>query len=195
MIYECVDPRELKIDIREISARLGTPVGVLPKDVEEIIESVLCAAKPAYVAVHTKISRQNDRIFVENIATDSRALFEVCRESDECILVVATLGVGVDRLILRTSSISPYDSFVADAVADALIEALCDHAEEKLVAGLVTRGRFSPGYADLELSFGKEIIRLTDAERLLGIKQSDSGLMIPKKSVNAIIAIRKNENG
>ena len=195
MIYECVDPRELKIDIREMSARLGTPVGVLPKDAEGIIESVLYAAKPAYVAVHAKISRQNDRIFVENIATDSRALFEVCRESDECILVVATLGVGVDRLILRTSSISPYDSFVADAVADALIEALCDHAEEKLAAGLVTRGRFSPGYADLELSFGKEIIRLTDAERLLGIKQSDSGLMIPKKSVNAIIAIRKNENG
>ena len=195
MIYECVEPRELKIDIREMSARFGTPVGVLPKDAEGIIESVLCAAKPAYVAVHAKISRQNDRIFVENIATDSRALFEVCRESDECILVVATLGVGVDRLILRTSSISPYDSFVADAVADALIEALCDHAEEKLAAGLVTRGRFSPGYADLELSFGKEIIRLTDAERLLGIKQSDSGLMIPKKSVNAIIAIRKNENG
>ena len=195
MIYECVDPRELKIDIREMSARLGTPVGVLPKDAEGIIESVICAAKPAYVAVHAKISRQNDRIFVGNIATDSRALFEVCRESDECILVVATLGVGVDRLIIRTSSISPYDSFVADAVADALIEALCDHAEEKLVAGLVTRGRFSPGYADLELSLGKEIIRLTDAERLLGIKQSDSGLMIPKKSVNAIIAIRKNENG
>ena len=194
MIYEHVDPKELKIDMRELSARLGTPTGILPKDETAVVDAVLSAAKPAYVAVRAKISRQNDRISIENIRTDSRALFEVCRDSDECSLLVATLGVGVDRLILRTASISAYDAFVADAVADALIEALCDHAEKGLTAGLSTKGRFSPGYADLELSFGKEIVGLTDAERVLGIKESDSGLMIPKKSVNAIIAIRKNEN-
>ena len=80
------------------------------------------------------------------------------------------------------------------ALADALIEALCDFAEAEVCSGLDTSGRFSPGYADLELSLGKEIIALTDAERTLGIKLTESGLMVPKKSVNAIIAVRNLKN-
>ena len=100
----------------------------------------------------------------------------------------------MDRLILKLANISPRDAFVIDAMADALIEALCDYAEARVCEGLSTTGRFSPGYGDLELSLGKEIISLTDAERTLGIKLTLGGLMVPKKSVNAIIAIRNEKN-
>jgi cobalamin-dependent methionine synthase I len=130
---------------------------------------------------------------VGNTASASRALAELCRDSEECILLAATLGVGVDRLVLRLASVSARDGFLADAMADALIEALCDLAEARVCEGLDTSGRFSPGYADLELSMGREILLLTDAERVLGIKLSEGGLMIPKKSVNAIIAIKNKK--
>ena len=190
MIFESVDPRELKIDSRELAARLGTTLDFYLEGGAGIYESLLLAAKPMYIAKKVKLSRQNDVIYIENAKANSRALLVVCNGYDECVLLCATLGVGVDRLILKTSGTSAHDAFVMDAMADALIEALCDYAEKKCTVDYTASGRFSPGYADLDLSFGKEILILTDAERMLGIKLTESGLMLPKKSVNAIIAIK-----
>ena len=104
--------------------------------------------------------------------------------------MVATLGVGVDRLIAREQHLSVSDAFVIDAMADALIEALCDNAERRLTEGEAVVPRFSPGYADLPLGVGAEIVRLLGADVRLGISFTESGLMIPRKSVSAIVCIR-----
>ena len=193
MIHESRDPRHLNIDQRELSARLGVPIGAQIDGYCELYDLLLSAAKPMYSAVYVNLDKQNDGITIGKCHTESRGLSEVVKDSDECILLAATLGIGVDRLIIRMASTSPRDAFVIDAMADAMIEAVCDMAEERLTAGLETAPRFSPGYADLELSFAKEILALTDAERLIGIKLSESGLMLPKKSVNAIIAIKNGK--
>ena len=193
MIYAAVSPRDLRIDTRELASRLGAPIGAEIEGSDTLLEQLLDVSKPAYTATRVKLKRYDDGIIVGNLTTSSRALGELCRASDECILLVATLGVGVDRLVLRAASKSARDAFILDAMADALIEALCDYAELSVCAGFDTSGRFSPGYADLELAMGREILLLTDAERTLGIKLSESGLMVPKKSVNAIIAIRNKK--
>ena len=83
-----------------------------------------------------------------------------------------------------------FDRSEHDAMADALVESLCDFAEAELCKDITAFGRFSPGYADLELSVGYELLSLCSAEKMLGIKVSESGLMIPKKSVNALIAVK-----
>ena len=193
MIYENIDAHDLRIDTRELSARLGAPIGREVDGITDLYELLLSLAKPAYSAVYVNLDRQNDSITIGNVSTKSRALEEVARDSTECILLAATLGVGVDRLIIRAAGRSARDAFILDALADAMIESLCDEAEKRLTVGLDTAPRFSPGYADLDLSFGREILRMTDAERLLGIKLSESGLMLPKKSVNAIITVKKRK--
>ena len=190
MIYECVDVRDLRLDERELAARLGAPIGTEIDGTSRLYEQLSLVAKPAYTAVRVNLSRQNGRISIGSTETESKALAELIGGGNECILLAATLGIGVDRLILKLGGISAKDAFITDAMADAMIEALCDHAETKITEGLTASGRFSPGYGDLELSVGKEILALTDAERILGIKLTESGLMIPRKSVNAIIAIR-----
>ena len=193
-MYESINARELKIDTRELAARLGAPINARIDGMDELLENLVSVAKPMYSTARVNINRQKDGLMIGKRYTESRALGEVIRGCDECILLAATLGVGVDRLILKTASLSPRDAFLLDAMADALVEALCDEAQVRACRGFDVAPRFSPGYADLELSFGKEILALTDAERLLGIKLSESGLMIPKKSVNAIIAIRNKNN-
>ena len=193
MTYASVDPRELRIDRRELCARLGTPLGAEIDGYDRLYEMLLSCTKPAYSAAYVSLSRQNGAIQLGNIKTDSKALAEVCRYSDECVLMAATLGIGVDRLLMRVANLSVSDAFIIDAMADALIEALCDKAEMTLLGDKEHAPRFSPGYADLPLLVGKDILVATDAERTLGIKLSESGLMIPRKSVNAIIAI-KNRN-
>ena len=193
MIYDSINARDLRIDIRELSARLGVPIGTDVGNMSELFEILVSIAKPMYSAVRVNINRQNNGLMIGKRYTESLALGKVLEDSDECILFVATLGIGVDRILIKTAERSPKDAFWLDAFSDALIEALCDEAGARICRGLDTTSRFSPGYADLELSFGKEILALTDSERLLGIKLSESGLMIPKKSVNAIIGIRNKK--
>lgn len=194
MFFESVSAEKLAINMRELSRRLGAPIGTVIDGAEALMKQLALAAKPSYVAIRVKLKRECGAIYLGATRSESKSLAKLCLESDECFVLVATLGVGVDRLILKSANISPRDAFVIDAMADALIEALCDYAEARVCEGLSTTGRFSPGYGDLELSLGKEIISLTDAERTLGIKLTLGGLMVPKKSVNAIIAIRNEKN-
>lgn len=191
MIYEAVSCEDLTIDKRELSARLGAPADLCIEGMDTLFEKLRAVLKPSYTATRVKLKRENGGISIGKTVSRSESLAKLCRESDECILLCATLGVGVDMLVIKTAAQSPKDAFLIDALSDALIEALCDYAEEKVCAGLDTTGRFSPGYGDLELSLGREILTVTDAERMLGIKLTQNGMMVPKKSVNAIIAIRK----
>ena len=108
-------------------------------------------------------------------------------------MLVATLGIGVDRLILKTSKLSAKESFIIDAMADALIEALCDYAQKEIGESLTIGGRFSPGYADLPLSHQPSLIQFLDAGRRLGIFLGKSYLMSPSKSITAICALAKEK--
>ena len=79
--------------------------------------------------------------------------------------------------------------FVADALADALVEGLCDMAEMDVGESFKLGNRFSPGYGDLPLSVGMDITRFTKADVSLGIRYTESGLAVPKKTVTAIIPV------
>ena len=190
MDYKTVDARILKINKNELMARLAMPT-LADNDFSELYYLLLSEARPAYAATRVPIIRDNGGIIVGCVKTASRALTEFSSGATSYIALVATLGVGVDRLILKASKTSSVNAFVIDAMADALIEALCDYAECELCQGLNAKGRFSPGYADLELSVGYEILSLCKAEKTLGIKVTESGLMVPKKSVNALIAVKE----
>ncbi len=190
MIYRNVDARELKLDERELKARLGSPEGISKGENSELYEKLLDAAKPTYAATRVKLNRENEGISIGNTHSRSGALMKLSEGSTSCFALVATLGVGVDRLILKMAQLSASQAFVIDAMADALVEALCDLAEREICEGLETKPRFSPGYGDLELSLGKELVALTGADKLLGIRMTESGLMVPKKSVNALIVIK-----
>lgn len=184
-----VEPRILKIDERELSSRLSVPLG-MDVDIAELYERILEVAKPAYVSERVKICADNSEVRIGAAVTESRAIAKLAEGCSEAVVFVATLGMGVERLLIKSSLSSCTDAFFMDAIADALVEALCDYAEDSLTKGKVSVGRFSPGYADLELSFGHEILRLCSAEKTLGIKLSATGMMIPRKSVNAIIMIK-----
>lgn len=190
MDYKNIDPRILKINTNELCARLAIPLQC-DFDFSELYERLVSEAKPAYVTKRVELIRENGEIRIGGIKTSSKALWRFSSGASGYILLVATLGIGVDRLILKTSKISAKESFIIDAMADALIEALCDYAQKEVGECSSVGGRFSPGYADLELDAGYEILKACNAEKLLGIKITESGLMAPKKSVNAIIAVKE----
>lgn len=112
----------------------------------------------------------------------------------EIVLFAATVGIGIDRLITRYSRLSPSRALVFQALGAERIEALCDAfndqvKEEYQKQGNTLRPRFSPGYGDLPLSLQRDIFRVLDCPKQIGLTLNESCLMSPSKSVTALIGV------
>ena len=73
-------------------------------------------------------------------------------------------------------------------------EALCDSftglMESKYSeTGFKLKPRFSPGYGDLPLEMQVEILKILDAQKIMGLYLNDSYLITPSKTVTAIIGL------
>ena len=128
------------------------------------------------------------------ITTESESLRHCLDGCTSAVIFAATTGVGVDRLIARYSKLSPSKAVVLSALGSAMIEEWCDRvcrsiAEEQAAKGKLTRPRFSPGYGGFELSSQHTIARLLETEKNIGLYFTDSLMMIPEKSVTAIVGI------
>lgn len=105
-------------------------------------------------------------------------------------LFAATVGLEMDRLIAKYSSLSPARGLLMQAVGVERVEALCDaFCRETADQQGAVRSRFSPGYGDLPLTFQTTMFTLLDPPRQIGVTLSDSLLMTPTKSVTALIGI------
>lgn len=98
----------------------------------------------------------------------------------------ATLGQAVDVLINKTQLVSMSRAVVIDALAGALLEEYCDKVCAALPETATTR--FSPGYGDLPLSFQGTLLSACHSQKL-GIRALPSGLLVPCKSITAIIGV------
>lgn len=91
---------------------------------------------------------------------------------------------------------------VLQAVSVEAIEEYCDACEEEILAALSSGGegpyylrpRFSPGYGDLPLEFQREFLQILETPKKIGVTLTDSLLMMPSKSVTAIIGISREDS-
>ena len=116
-------------------------------------------------------------------------MLEDCREA---VLLVCTLGAGFDALMRTWQRRDMARAVVLDACGSALTEAVCDAAEEEMKQrwpGMYLTDRFSPGYGDLPLSLQGDVLRALRAEKSPGVTVNDSGMMVPQKSVTAVIGL------
>ena len=119
---------------------------------------------------------------------------QLARNLENCtrvLLLAATVGVGIDRLIQKYSRIAPSRALMLQAIGaeriEALCDAFCDDMEKEM--GVSLRPRFSPGYGDLPMGVQKDIISLLEAPKRIGLSLNDSLLMSPTKSVTAFAGI------
>ena len=105
------------------------------------------------------------------------------------ILLAATVGVGIDRLIQKYSRIAPSRALMLQAIGAERIEALCDTFCDTLKQTYTVRARFSPGYGDLPLTCQTELFALLNCSKHIGLTLNDSLLMSPTKSVTAFVGL------
>lgn len=141
----------------------------------------------------------DDCIEAAGLRMHSCNLSKNLRGCTEVIFMAATLGHGPDRLMNRYVKLNITKASVLQAVAAAAIEDYCNRCQleigEKLTAeNLYLRPRFSPGYGDLSLSVQPDFLRTLNADRTVGIVLSEGGVMIPEKSVTAVMGISRENN-
>ncbi len=193
----------LDIDRNEVLRYTGCGNNSANTEVTAAIEKCIASLQPKLVCKacydYFDITKSADDILdLGFMNTSSENLIKSLNECEKIILFTATVGIEPDRLINRYSSISPFNALVVQAVGAAAIEAWCDilcrrFEEKEKQKSNYLRPRFSPGYGDFPLSAQKRIFEVLDCSRKIGVTLTDNCLMIPSKSVSAIIGISKTK--
>jgi len=113
------------------------------------------------------------------------------KDCKKTVLFGATLGTNIDRLIMKYGKLSPTKALFFQAIGATMIEALCDEFCNEIKSNLNVnlKSRFSPGYGDLDLSCQKDIFKILNCSKNIGLTLNDSLLMSPTKSVTAFVGI------
>jgi len=117
---------------------------------------------------------------------------ELLRDCDQVILMAATLGAEAETLLRRSQYRDMGDAVILDAAASAAIENVCDNLCGDLAQSFSPRfltDRFSPGYGDFPFAQQRQLFAALDVTRQIGVSLSESGLMLPQKSVTALLGV------
>ena len=186
-----------EIDRREVLRYMGgrEADGELTALMEACIEEARDAFSYRACAMETPISIVGNRIDFGFTAVESRDLAKSLAGCKSVLVLAATVGLGIDRLIARYSRVSPARALCMQAIGAERVEALCDAlcAHVQAESGKSLRPRFSAGYGDLPLSLQNEIFEGLNCAKHIGLNLCDSLLMSLTKSVTAIVGIAGNE--
>ncbi|TQQ84527.1 Vitamin B12 dependent methionine synthase, activation domain protein [Peptacetobacter hominis] len=129
-----------------------------------------------------------------NLVLDGKDIKKLLRGCRECILLAATIGVDIEREIRKREYSNLSESLIMDSCATTAIEEVCDIVQAEIENNISKSGmkitmRYSPGYGDLPIYRNTEILNVLQAQKRAGITINSSGIMIPRKSVAAVIGI------
>lgn len=170
------------------------------RDIDLAIEEIKQKSNPKYLYKILKINREikdgEEVLGLEgtNFTLLGQNIKDMLKECDECIFIAVTLGVEIDKLIRINEKRDFAKSIILDACASSLIESLCNQINDDLEdeyneKKLYLTDRFSPGYGDFPIHLQKDFLNLMNAEKTIGLSTNSSGIMIPRKSITAILGI------
>lgn len=72
---------------------------------------------------------------------------------------------------------------------DELVAAYCESLLPQLEEGEYLTPGFSPGYGDWDLSAQRQVLDILDAPRRIGLTLTAGGMLVPEKSITALVGI------
>ena len=190
------EPRFTTLNMNEILKYLGFRGQELTEEIAAQIrrctDEVLAAATPRLTYRHASLE-DGAVLGVTFAGNDIPRMLEPC---EEVVLFGATLGPGVERLMMRYEVVNAADSVIMDACASTAIENICNNFESDMRRAVEAEGRyltdrFSPGYGDLPIAEQPKFFALLDMTRRIGVSLTPTTIMVPRKSVTAIMGIAR----
>ena len=188
----------MTVELDEIARymRMGrtVPDGALAERVAKIRDAALKSVRPARTMRRFPIS--GGKIASGGLILDiCGTLARHIAGCHAAYLVCGTIGAEFDAFQRRASVSSGADALIVQATGAALIEKLMDSVEDEIRAELADGesivSRYSPGYGDFPLAAQRTLLGFLDAPRMVGVSLTDTLLMVPSKSVSAVIGVTK----
>jgi hypothetical protein len=139
---------------------------------------------------------QSVQLTQTDLVLQSKKIYQHLKHAKKVVLLAATLGIEIERKIRLYEVSEMTKAFILDAACVDYIEKICDLAEVEIAAkfpNYTLNRRFSPGYGDLSLDVQPQFLKTLGADRKLGLTLTETHLMIPRKSVTAIIGLFDDE--
>lgn len=191
------------INKNEVLKYLGYKGGKIDDNTNEMIrtamDAVLETAVPRYVykvfdiAVKDKIE-----LIGTKFSPQGEDIAQLLRSSEKCIMLAATLGVEFEMMLRKAQVKDMAQAVVLDSCGSSAIENICDNIE-KLIEdqwgrkGWFLSDRFSPGYGDMPIGQQRDFCMVLDTAKKAGISVNAGGMLVPSKSVTAIIGLSRTE--
>lgn len=191
---------DLCIDTAEVVRYLGhrqQPIDERLRDqITEAAAAVRSVARPCYIYRFYDVHCGAEHCLLGNgaLALPGADIGRLLAAASSCAVMTATIGSGVDTALAQLSRTSMAEAVIFDACATAAVESVCDRVEEEIAdcarqQGRYITARFSPGYGDLPVEVQPQIVRLLDTHRQIGVSITESCMLVPSKSVTALIGL------
>lgn len=192
------DAKDLSVPLSDAMRYMGVN-GDAPEictAAEKYLPELREAAAPRACFCKLEVDRDGEWLSFGGVRTKSEALGKNLEGCSSAYVFAATLGVGTDRLVSRYSKLKPSVAVILGALGSAMIECWCDEVcavldREQQNIGNCIKPRFSPGYGGFELTAQRGISDILETEKRIGLYFTDSLMMIPEKSVTAVVGIYK----
>lgn len=186
-----LDTDNIEIDKRELRRRLGVDDAAefLGEKLALYSETVKHETSPKCTIRKTYVEHLDDGVDLGFGMIGSRNLMKNLEDCSSAYVMCVTLGTGADRLLRREAVSSVSDQFIIDAFLSAYVESICDHVQDTLPERDRFKARFAPGYGDFSITWQDRVLSFGGG-REIGIDLTDSELMVPTKSITAIIGVR-----
>lgn len=197
-------PLTPRFDVKDVQTDLGYPrYYVVEEPIKGLIDEAyreaikLIEPKGAYEIFACRVKKEF--VELENIKKhkiESKKLSRHLEGCTEAIVFVVTIGPGVEIAVKEFFKKGELTrARVLDAVGSTLTEGLAEEAEDFLRSEAKKEGfeqgrRYSPGYGDWSLSGQKLILDVLEGAKL-GIELTSSFMMMPRKSITAIVGRKK----
>lgn len=191
--------RDLTISPAELRAALGYGTAEPGPDVQEIVDRLtaraleICRPRLGFRIVEGRVERQ--RLKLGELDFEPGAIIAAQLRKGSCFAVlIASVGAEMDAWLhdLREGD-DVVAAYVADALGSVMAEAIVacglDRLERYVAPeGLRITNSYSPGYCGWNVSEQHALFSLLP-EGFCGVRLCESGLMLPIKSVSAVVGI------
>lgn len=172
--------------------------GQTARMIEEVSEELenQCTPKSIYQEYACVVTA--DCVRLGELEIRSRNLAVNLKGCESAVLLAATIGRAADFMIRKYSVSNMAKAAVVQAAGASCIENYVDEVQAQIREGANRRGlylrpRFSPGYGDFALEYQKDIFAMLACSKRIGLTLTEGNLMIPSKSVTAVIGLTTKE--
>ena len=165
----------------------GEPKERLARQMEEAETLLLAKATPRSIY---RVLKKED-VPMEGFSIEKH--LEGC---DRVAILAMTIGGEIDRLIMQYEVTSMAMAVLLDTGASVLAEQMADEAERIMTEEIRSKSeelyftpRFSPGYGDYPVKYQAQVLTYVDAARKIGITLTSGDMMVPTKSVTALVGL------